>query len=365
MSEYATPDQRTEMPTDRRIGQLRKEGQVHLSQEVVQVTSLLTGFMILQLSWSWFVGDLESIYRKAFHLIAQREPLTQKDLYDGFLGVLYHMAPPVLMLLVAVASVSSLVVMLQTKWNIKEKKIHVRLELLNPIKGLQRVFSIHGVMNTLKAIVKLAIILPIAYVALKSFAPEMIKLIHLSVDDILKYTGVSMATLFWRVMYVLIALAVFDYFWSYFQWLKQAKMTKDEVKMEHKAVEGDEETKRRIKQKGWQRIVQRIQKSVPTADVVVTNPTHFAVALKYDRANMRAPQVVAKGKDYMAFRIREIAAQSGVPVLERKPLARALYASCEIGAEIPYDLYRAVAEVLAYVYRLRGGRKAAAANVAR
>lgn len=346
------------MPTDRRMGQLRKEGQVHLSQDLVQVLSLLTGFIVLQYSWSWFLRELENIYHRSFTLIGSREPLTQKDLYDGFLGVLSEMAPPVLALLVTVAIVAMLVVFIQTKWNVKEKKIHFRFELLNPIRGIKRVFSINGVMNTLKAIVKLCIILPIAYLALKAFAPEMIKLIHLTVDDVLKYTGMSMATLFWRIMYVLMALAIFDYFWGHYQWLKQAKMTKDEVKDEHKAVEGDEETKRRIKQKGWQRIVQRIQKSVPTADVVVTNPTHYAVALKYDRGNMRAPQVVAKGKDYMALRIREIAQASGVPVVERKPLARALYASCEVGAEIPYDLYRAVAEVLAYVYRLRGGRQA-------
>jgi flagellar biosynthesis protein FlhB len=131
-------------------------------------------------------------------------------------------------------------------------------------------------------------------------------------------------------------------------------MTKQEVKDERKAQEGDETTKRKIIAKGLQRIQQRIMFSVPRADVVITNPTHFAVALRYDRGKDAAPTVVAKGQDYLALKIREIARASGVPIVERKALARALYASTEVGKEIPRELFRAVAEVLAYVYRLKG-----------
>ena len=154
-------------------------------------------------------------------------------------------------------------------------------------------------------------------------------------------------------MTVLIVMAIFDYAWTKYQWLRNNKMTKTEVKDERKAMEGDEETKRKIQAKGLARIAQRLRESVPQADVIITNPTHFSVALKYDRGNMSAPIVVAKGQDHLALKIREIAKEFNIPILERKPLARALYASCEVGTEIPHDLFKAVAEVLAYVYRLK------------
>jgi flagellar biosynthetic protein FlhB len=181
----------------------------------------------------------------------------------------------------------------------------------------------------------------------------MIKLIHLSVEQILLFIGIAITSVFWKVMYVLIALAIFDFSYGKWQWLRHNKMTKDEVKDERKSIEGDEATKKKIQQKGFQRVIQRLNKTVPKANVIITNPTHFAVALQYDRKTMRAPIVVAKGQDFLALRIREIAREAGIPILERKALARALYASAEIGSEIPYELFKAVAEVLAYVFRLK------------
>lgn len=171
--------------------------------------------------------------------------------------------------------------------------------------------------------------------------------------------------LFWKLTYILIALALIDYVWGKYQWLKMNKMTKDEVKDERKSIEGDEETRRRIMWKGINRVMQRIKQGVKKADVVVTNPTHFAVALKYDRNNMDAPVVVAKGVDFMALKIRELAKDANVPIVERRELARALYSSVEVGKEIPYELFKAVAEVLAYVYKLRNpwaNRQAAGAR---
>ena len=157
-------------------------------------------------------------------------------------------------------------------------------------------------------------------------------------------------------MYVFLAISMLDIMWGRFQWLRQNKMTKEEVKQERKAIEGDEVMRRRMIAKGQQRLQNKLRSSVPKADVVITNPTHYAVAIKYDRANFAAPIVVAKGTDFMAQRIREIAAEHKIPILERKALARALYASTEVGSEIPRELFRAVAEVLAYVYRLKRPR---------
>lgn len=353
MSENSTPEERTEQPTDRRMGQLRKDGAIFFSTEIVQVLSLFTGFYMLTLNWSALYTKFQYVLVRSYMLIEKPEPLSTVEMHSGFLGLIRLMLPNILAIVVAVSIISSLAVMLQTGWNVKGKKIDFKLGNLNPISGLKKIFSIQGFITTGKALIKLAVILPVAYYALKSMAPKMIMLVHLNVEAILAFTGASMHALFWKILYILIAMALFDYFYGKFQWFKTNKMTKEEVKDERKSTEGDEATKRKIVNKGIQRIIQRIKTSVPQADVVVTNPTHYSVALKYDRKNMGAPIVVAKGQGFLALRIREIAKESNVPVLERKWLARSLYASTEVGAEIPHDLFKAVAEVLAYVYRLK------------
>ena len=353
MAEHSTPEERTELPTGRRMQQLRKDGSIHMSNEIVQVASLITAFSVLGILWPWFVHNLKLVMLKSFDLIAQPEPLTFDDLRAGFIRLLVLSLPPIIVLILTIATVSSLAVLLQTKFNLKERKIDWRIAMLNPISGLKRIFSIMGLVNTLKAIAKLAMILPIAYFALKSEAPKMAALMHLSIPEVMVFTGTEMMQLFWKIMYILIAMAIFDFVWGRFQWMKRNKMTKQEVKEEAKSVEGDETTRRKIIAKGLNRIAQRIAKAVPKADVVITNPTHYAVALKYDRNSMSAPIVVAKGKDFLALRIREIAREHKVPILERKALARALYASVEVDKSIPYELFRAVAEVMAYVFRLK------------
>lgn len=353
MAELSTPEERTEEPTDRRMGQLRKEGSIHFSSEVAQVLSLITGFLVLKYLCTGMLADLELVLVKSYKLIGSREEFTPESLRAGFVYLVTLLGPDMLILAGSIAVIASFAVLLQTKFNIKERKIDFRVFHLNPLQGIKRIISIQGIITTLKAIVKLCIILPIGYFGLKQFAPTMIELVHFSIADTLNFTSVAITTIFWKIIYVLIAIAAFDYFWGKHQWLKQNRMTKAEVKDERKSIEGDEATKRKIQAKGLQRIMQRLKNAVPKADVVVTNPTHYSVALKYDRKSMAAPTVVAKGKGHMALRIRQIARENGVPVLERKPLARALFASTEVGSQIPRELFRAVAEVLAYVYKLR------------
>lgn len=353
MAEYSTPEERTEMPTDRRMNQLRKEGALHCSVEVVHVVSLLSGFAALCILWPYLYNDMVILLKKSYQLIAMREPITVEMIMNGFIGLLYLFGPHLGILMIFTASMAALAVFLQTNWNIKEKKIHFKFDQLNPLSGMQRIFSIQGFVTTFKAILKLVIILPMAYFGIREIAPGMLQLVHMPVNEIFRLTGEGMAALFWKIMYILIAIAIFDFVWGKYQWLRNNKMTKEEVKDERKAVEGDEATKRQIQAKGLARIAQRIRESVPKATVVVTNPTHLAVALKYDRETMAAPVVVAKGKGFLAERIKLIAKGAGVPVLERKPLARALFESVEVGSMIPRELFRAVAEVLAYLYKLR------------
>lgn len=362
MSEFSTPEQRTEMPTDKRMSQIRKDGALFLSNEVTQVLTLTTGFYLLTFMWSAFFEDFKTCMTYTFHLISEPHLIDTNFVLNGFLGTIKLFGPDLAIFVGSIALVGSLTVMLQTNWNVKEKKIKFNWNLIQPMAGIARIVSVQGLFSTLKAIGKLCLILPIGFFALKGFAPDMIKLMHTSIEAILVYVGSSMYKIFWKVAYLLIAMAAVDYFWGKHRWLKQNKMTKEEVKDEKKAVEGDETTKRRIIAKGLQRIMQRIMNNVPKAHVVITNPTHYAIALRYDRDTMKAPTVVAKGKGFVALRIREIARKSSVPIVERKPLARALYASTEVGSEIPNELFRAVAEVLAFIYRAKGKQPQRASN---
>lgn len=341
------------------MSQLRREGQIHFSVDVAQVATLLTGFLLLKYMSGLIFEDMRQVYIKAFKMIGASEPLTIHFLHEGAIGLLALVGPDLALFVFIIACVATLGIFLQTDWNIKAKKINFNWGGLNPINGIKRVFSIQGFITTGKALLKLCIILPIGYYALKNYAASMVQLVHFSIPNIISFTLEAMSYVFWKILYVLIAIAIVDYFWGKHLWLRQNRMTKEEVKDERKSIEGDEATKRKIVAKGLQRIMQRLKMSVPKADVVVTNPTHYSVALQYDRSTMSAPKVVAKGKGYIALRIRQIARESGVPVLERKPLARALFASTEVGTQIPHELFRAVAEVLAYVYKLKGKNRAA------
>jgi flagellar biosynthetic protein FlhB len=354
MSEHTTPEQRTELPTGRRMSELRKDGALHMSHEVVQVLSLISGFLMLGVMWSYFFEDFKVCMKFTFNMISEARNVDANFLHQGFLNIVRLFGPHLFIFVSCIAVVGVLGVMLQTKWNIKEKKIKFDWNIIKPLQGLKKIVSVQGFVSTMKALLKLSMMLPIGYLALKGFAPQMIKLMHTSIETILVFVGRAMDKIFWKISYVLIAMAVFDYFWGRHRWFKQNKMTKEEVKDEKKSLEGDEATKRKIVLKGLQRIMQRIMNNVPKAHVVITNPTHYAIALRYEREKMAAPVVVAKGKGFVALKIREIARKNSIPVVERKPLARALYASTEVGSEIPNELFRAVAEVLAYIYRLSG-----------
>ena len=362
MSAESLPEQRTELPTDRRMGEIRKEGALHHSQDLEHLVVLIMGFLMLSWTWQSLYMDMQFVLRRSFQMIENPAPLDLNDLLNGFIRLLLLLLPNLLLMLLCVGTVASLAVFLQTGWNRREKWIKFNWSFLNPIAGLKRILSINGLVNFLKAFSKLVLISPIAYFSLRGYAPEMVKLIHTSIPDVMALTGAAVNTVFWKIVYIFIVVAAFDYGYGKFRWFKQNKMTKDEVKDERKATEGDESTKRKMIAKGLQRAAARLRTTVPTADVVVTNPTHYAVAIKYDRKNFAAPIVVAKGTDFIAQQIREIARENNIPVLERKALARALYAATEVGSEIPRELFKAVAEVLAYVFRLKNPHRASRAT---
>ncbi len=360
MSENTLPDQRTEMPSDKRMGELRKDGNLFSSRDVSVVVSLLAGLFGIQLVWAHLVGQLKLVMTTTFSMAGDKFNLTIPMVHQGALKGILMVGPDVFIIVLIIAVASSLAVLIQTNWNVKKKKIEFKFNKMNPITGIRRIVSLQGTINTLKAILKLSLILPLAFFTLKRFAPEMLNLMYLTVPEIMTYAGEAVREVFFKIIYILTGFAIFDFIYGRWFWLRQNRMTKEEVKDERKAVEGDEATKRKIIAKGLSRIAQRIHESVPRADVLITNPTHYAIALKYDRGAMTAPVVLAKGRGEIALMMRAIAAEHGVPIVERKPLARALYRSAKIGREIPYDLFKAVAEVFAYLYRIKNPHNAAA-----
>lgn len=345
--------EKTEKPTGRRLSQARTDGTVVRSIDLSHTLGLIAAFVALQSIAPRLWQDLMVVTRGGLSW-AGREELNVETLRSNFYGLLLVFLPEIMVLFVIAAFFGAGSTAVQTKFLWSNKLLKPKFSNLNPLKGLRRLFSVYNLVNLIKSIAKLGIILPVAYFAFFEIFPQLLGLMDLPITQLLPFAGTASSLIFWRIISLLVVLAILDYIWQWWSVQKKLKMTKVEVKDERKSVEGDEQTKMTIRSRALQRARQRMMQAVKTADVVVTNPTHFAVALKYDLAAGKAPRVVAKGRGHMAQRIKEMARDARVPVIERKPLARALFAAVEVGHEIPYELYAAVADLLAYVYRLKG-----------
>jgi len=231
-----------------------------------------------------------------------------------------------------------------------------KLDRLNPIEGFRKMFSMRTLAELLKSAVKVVIVAIIAWQEYLAVTKSLPSLFMYTPAQSAVFIGNSVFSLSMNVGFGLLALAVLDYFYQWWEYEKSLRMSKQELKDEHKQMEGDPQIRSRIKEKQRQLGLKRMMQQVPGADVVITNPTHFAVALKYDPAANEAPVVVAKGKDRVALRIKEIAQEHNVSTVENPPLAQALFGSTDIGEAIPAELFHAVAEVLAFVYSLKGKR---------
>ncbi|MCB0344658.1 MAG: flagellar biosynthesis protein FlhB [Bdellovibrionales bacterium] len=346
--------EKSEEPTAKRLSEARREGQVAKSNDLSQVVGLTAAFMALWMIAPSMWHDLEIVFRGGLSGKHSGGTLSIPKLQKEFLGLLLLLLPKILVLFLIAALGGAGTMAFQTKFLWSTKLLRPKFSNLNPIKGIKRLFSMQNAVNLLKSIFKLAIICPIAYFAFFDVFPGFLALMHAPIAQFLPYSGEAASVVFWRIVPLLFVLALADFAYQKWNTHRTLKMTKEEVKDERKALEGDEKTKMQIRQKALQRARERMMQDVRTADVVVTNPTHIAVALKYDLAPGSAPTVVAKGRGYVAERIKTIAKENKVPVLERKALARALFKAVEVGQNIPYELFTAVAELLAYVYRLRG-----------
>lgn len=350
--------EKTEQATPKKLSDARKDGSVAKSKELCNVALLFALFLSLKM----FIGNLGIQLIQNFSIFYNRVPDMVK-LPDGDIPLNANRTVFILFLLrvllsllpfLAMAVVFSFVVeVAQVKWEPTAKPLKPKFDKLNPAKGVKRLFSKEKIFELLKAIVKIALIGYIAYTTLMAELPTLFKLYDLALINALQTIGNVAINLGIKISGFYLVLALADYAYQKWKFAEDMKMTKQEVKDEYKNSEGDPQIKGKQKQRMQEASRRRMMNSVPQADVVITNPTHFAVALKYDPERFDAPYVVAKGEDFLAARIKDLARESGVEIVENKPLARMLYYNVELGATIPPELYRTVADILAAIYNAR------------
>lgn len=356
MAEEQQQQDRTEQPTQKRRDDARKKGDVPRSRELTMTGVMLAGASSLLFMSGPMADKIGRTFAGSFRL--ERDNLYDATYLPKALAAALEAAavgfiPLAIVLIIAVFASAVLI----GGWSFSMKAAAFKGQRINPIKGLKRIFSANSVVELTKALAKFGVVLTIAIVWLWSSMDDLLGLgrqpIHSAIPGALQISALSLLV----VSTGLILIAGIDVPFQIWNHQKKLRMTRTEVRDEFKETEGRPEVKSRIRMLQQQAAARRMMEDVPTADVVITNPTHFAVAIRYDDSNMGAPRVVAKGKGNIAARIREIADANKVPLFSAPPLARALYRSTKIGQEIPSGLYTAVAQVLAYIFRLREGLK--------
>jgi flagellar biosynthetic protein FlhB len=346
--------ERTEKATGKKRADARKKGQVAVSKEVSSVMIMLTSLGIFYFAGSWMFWNMSELISRIYQNIGTLSIASVADASAFSLEIFYRLLLVLLPFLLPIAIAGFLANVMQIGFQINTEAMALKLTKLNPISGMKRFVSLKSLVELGKSIIKILFIGGIAYLILKSDLEEFPNLIQQEVGQIVVFIARVSLKLFFLVSLAMIVLAVLDYIYQRWQYEQDLKMTKQEVKDEFKQSQGDPKVKARIRGVQLEMARRRMMEAVPEADVVITNPTHLAIALKFNAHEMIAPRVVAKGAGFVAQRIREIAEENRIPLVEEKPLAQALYKMVEIGDYIPAELYRAVAEVLAYVYRLKG-----------
>lgn len=348
-------EERTEQPTPKRLREAKEKGQVPRSRELNGTIVLMVSAVGLLMLGSMLVEDLAWIMHDALSIERDRimDPVTLVQQLAAVIGKTLWLLSPFMALLV-LAAMSGPISMGGVSFS--TKAIAFKAEKLNPIKGLGRIFSAKGLMELLKTIAKFMLVAVVSALLLWSLRTELLSLAYETLEQSLRHAGTLFVWAFLALSSVLILVAAIDVPFQRYQHTKQLKMTLKEIKDESKETEGRPEVKGKVRALQREMSQRRMMEELPSADVVITNPTHYAVALRYDREGNGAPRVIAKGADLIAMRIREIATSHGIAIVSAPPLARALYATTELEQEIPAELYVAVAHILAYVYQLDAAR---------
>ena len=348
--------QKTEKATPKKRRDERKKGNIFFSNDAVSVAVLLVGLVVLFLTIGSAAGHIGRFLRMCIAQVQIQQTIPGVgDLEKLLVQFLWTAVQAGGILMGATVVVGIAVTLFQTKLLVSLELIKPKFSKLNPIQGIKRLFSLRSVIEALKGLLKILVLLYLIYNFLSGVVDTFTKYLF---TDLTAACADLLGQAFQMSMQIAVAyvvLAAADYFYQRWDYERQIRMSKQEIKEEFKQLEGDPQIKSKIKQTQRKMAQSRMMQKVPQADVVIRNPTHFAVALRYKPDQDQAPLVLAKGQDQVGLRIVQIAGQHGVAVVENVPLARSLYASTELGQEIPPEFYNAVAEVLVYLYRLNGG----------
>jgi flagellar biosynthesis protein FlhB len=344
--------ERTEKPTAKRLQDARNKGQVAKSPEVASALILIGSLGVLAVAGSWMFWTLARFMLGVFrnlgtiHIYGDSAAAFLLEVFEQIFIILM----PLMGILLVIGIGANLI---QVGFLFTLKPFVPELSKVNPITGIKKLVSLKSLAELLKSLLKILLIGGIAYAVLRGEIEILPSLMAMSVGQIVAFIGVASLKIIFYVALGMLVMAILDFIYQKWQYTKDLMMSKQEVKDEWKQTEGDPRIKGKIRQAQKEMAMRRMMQAVPEADVIITNPTHLAIALRYKADEMIAPQVVAKGAALVAERIKEVGRNHDVPIVENKPLAQVLYKTCEIGNIIPDTLYRAVAEILAYVYRLR------------
>ena len=360
--QFFAPDgeggEKTEQPTSKKLSDARKEGKVAKSKEIVNGIALLGFFLALRLFMSFAGNRLEDIFAWIYAIIPDIVSMDGSGLkiatITGIFRILVGKLLIILLPFLAVGFLTGFVAnLVQVGWKPTMKPLEPKLNKFNPVSGFKRIFSKQSLVNLILALAKIFLVFYIAYTCIKDQANNLFILYDITLRQALSMIFQIIVDTGMKISIVYIVLGFADYAYQRWKFNDDMKMTKQEVKDEYKNSEGDPQIKGQQRRRMMESSQRRMMQNVPQADVVITNPTHIAVAIHYDNNQDEAPKVVAKGEDYLAKRIKDVAAENNVPIMENKPLARALYATVEVDEVIPPELYQAVAEILAVVYTQR------------
>ena len=343
-------EEKTEKATPKKRRDQRKEGNVLQSKEIVTAVSVLGIFSAMRLLLGFISKSILAYYTQSFEQLGSTV-VNEDTIMSIFLDVITVIVITVLPICFIAMVLGIIPTIAQTKGLFTMKALQPKFSRLNPLSGIKKLFSLQSIVGILKGLIEVIIISVVIYNEISARLPKFVALMNAGVMQGITYAAMTIYDMVMLICIMLVFVAAADFLFQWWQFEKKLKMSKQEVKEEFKQMEGDPQIKSKIKQRQQQMATQRMMHDVPTADVVVRNPTHYVVALKYDQDKNNAPQVVAKGKDFLAQRIVAVAEENDVMTIENPPLARSLYSMVDVGREIPAELYNAVAEVLTVVYR--------------
>ena len=353
--------EKTEPATSKKLQDARNEGQVAKSQELNSALSLIALFIMLKIFISYIGDNLFQIFALIYNKIPDiidesiggMTPYLAAMVVNNTLIVILKILAPVFIIGFLVALLSNI---FQVGWKVTGKPMKPKFSKLNPLSGFKRIISKDSMFELLKSIAKVGVITYVAYTSIRGHQDELFLVYDIPLLQVILLVGSIVLDAGLKISMVYLVLGIADWFYQKHKFKEDMKMTKQEVKDEYKNTEGNPEIKGRQRSRMREASQRRMMQNLPSADVVITNPTHYAVAIRYDASQYSAPIVVAKGEDFLAMKIKDAAKEHQIEIVENKPLARMLYANVDVGEEVPPELYQAVAEVLAFVYSLRENR---------